>query len=728
MRNSIRIRLLVTYIGMAVIPIVIVGAIFIDGTNRFGRQQALDFQDEVAQRVAIQVQDFIQEVENDLRLLLDVQGLERLNPSQQEDALGQLLALKDVFETISLLDETGQEQIRVARVEIVSNLVDRSDSDAYLTPKTQGEVYYGPVEFDELSGEPLMTIALPVINLRSGEVSQVLVADFRLRTLWDLVGELQAAEDQEVFVTDNQDRIIAHGDHIVVLQGQQFVAPADSTFMNGREGVPSVIAVERINFGDQEFNVVVERPTSTALAQVGTVTTIVILSTLFFLVAATLLGYFVVQRMVTPIKTLATAAEAIQAGDLSQKVTVQNQDEIGILANAFNAMVNQLRQTIDTLELRVVNRTKGLTSVSNINEQLTTILNLDDLISEVINQVEQNFGYYHAHIYLLDEAGENLVMVEGMGAAGDEMKARGHHIPLNTTASLVARAARSGESVWVDNVRQTVDWLPNPLLPDTFAEMAVPIALDGEVVGVLDVQENEIAAFDEGDASLLKSLANQIAIAIRNARLFEQVEQSLAEIELAQERYREESWQKINVARKTRGAYLYNNSPTALDVEEQQRLSLLQQRALMAEEPTLLTMDEGELQTNNVVSPLKLGQTKIGSLQLHGIDRGNLSGDDLAILNAVVDQFAQTAENLRLFDETRQRVSQEQTLREITEKMRAATSLDQLAQVTAEALGEHLATDIALVNLGRENLGHKQPQPNGQTHQNGRADHQDSEA
>jgi CheY-like chemotaxis protein len=155
----------------------------------------------------------------------------------------------------------------------------------------------------------------------------------------------------------------------------------------------------------------------------------------------------------------------------------------------------------------------------------------------VVNQVKDNFGYYYAHSYLLDDNTAKLVVAAGTGKAGAEMKQAGHNIPLNAPTSLVARAARNGQVVKVDNVRQAEDWLPNPLLPDTYAEMAVPIILgaEGKVVGVLDVQENKIGGLDEGDANLLRSLANHVAVALTNARLFEQTVQAKIEAEEVRE-------------------------------------------------------------------------------------------------------------------------------------------------------------------------------------------------
>jgi CheY-like chemotaxis protein len=187
----------------------------------------------------------------------------------------------------------------------------------------------------------------------------------------------------------------------------------------------------------------------------------------------------------------------------------------------FLALYEQ-RARLEKLNTALSKRALQLETVSQVGQRTTSILNLDELLSVVVNQVKDNFGYYHAHIYLLDEEKEDLIMVEGTGQVGAALKARKHHILLNAEVSLVARAARTGEIVWIDNVRESPDWLPNELLPDTYAEMAVPIISEGKVLGVLDVQENKPAAFDEGDADLMRSLASHLAVALINARLFEQ--------------------------------------------------------------------------------------------------------------------------------------------------------------------------------------------------------------
>jgi signal transduction histidine kinase/DNA-binding response OmpR family regulator len=214
----------------------------------------------------------------------------------------------------------------------------------------------------------------------------------------------------------------------------------------------------------------------------------------------------------------------------SRRVGVFDQDDRKVLQMLAGQIAIAIRNArlYDNLETKVRQRTARLRISAELSERLNAILNVQTLLSAVVNQIKESFGYYHAHIYLLNKTRDRLVMEEGTGQAGVEMKARGHSIPLQAK-SLVARAARTGEIVLIDNVREVPDWLPNKLLPDTYSEMAVPIIKESEVIGILDVQQDIIAGLDEGDRDLLRSLANQIGVAITNARLYEDIAKANAD-------------------------------------------------------------------------------------------------------------------------------------------------------------------------------------------------------
>jgi signal transduction histidine kinase len=139
----------------------------------------------------------------------------------------------------------------------------------------------------------------------------------------------------------------------------------------------------------------------------------------------------------------------------------------------------------------------------------------------VVELTKESFNLYHAHIYLLDDEGENLVLAAGAGQPGYMMLQRGHAIPFNREHSLVARAARTRRAVVSNDVTQEPDFLPNPLLPNTKSEMAVPMIVGDTVLGVLDVQSDIANRFAAQDVMIKSTLADQIAVAVNNARTYE---------------------------------------------------------------------------------------------------------------------------------------------------------------------------------------------------------------
>jgi signal transduction histidine kinase len=171
-------------------------------------------------------------------------------------------------------------------------------------------------------------------------------------------------------------------------------------------------------------------------------------------------------------------------------------------------------------------RATEMETVAHVSAAASVNMNVDELLWSVANFTRDSFSLYHAHIYLLDEESKNLVLTAGAGEAGIQMVAEGRVIPIAREDSLVATAARKNLEIIENDVTQTPNFLPHPLLPDTKSEVAIPLAFNNEVIGVMDMQSNEINRFTDADVQVYSTLAAQIAIAVRNARLFEQAREA----------------------------------------------------------------------------------------------------------------------------------------------------------------------------------------------------------
>ena len=168
----------------------------------------------------------------------------------------------------------------------------------------------------------------------------------------------------------------------------------------------------------------------------------------------------------------------------------------------------------------IAKRATELQTVAEVSTTTAKTLEPDRLLQTVVDVAKERFNLYHAHIYLADDAWKTLLLAAGAGEVGRKMVAEQHSIALDAEKSLVARAAREQQAVIVNDVRDDPAFLPNPLLPETRSEMAVPMIVGDQVLGVFDVQSDRQDGFTKEDANIYTTLASQVAVALQNARLY----------------------------------------------------------------------------------------------------------------------------------------------------------------------------------------------------------------
>lgn len=241
---------------------------------------------------------------------------------------------------------------------------------------------------------------------------------------------------------------------------------------------------------------------------------------------AILASVFIGQRIVDPLQHLSRAAHAMAAGSFSTRVDIRRRDELGGLATSFNSMATELQNAFNRLEKsnqKLATRAEQVDAITRVGQHATSLLKLDDLITNLAREIQQTFGYYAVTIFLPDPQTSALVAKTAAGASTDQFMAVETRIDLGSK-SLVATAAVLRQTVNVPDILQDTRYMSHPLRPATRSEVSIPLFFGQDLLGVLDIQSERLNRFSQDDLEILQILANQIVIAIRNADLFRESE------------------------------------------------------------------------------------------------------------------------------------------------------------------------------------------------------------
>ena len=418
------------------------------------------------------------------------------------------------------------------------------------------ETVWTPV-YDDVAGQGLLVSAIAPIYIENDEFLGIIGIDVSLDNISNNIGEHTQIEGAYSFLIDGEGRAITlpPQGYLDILGreiedgefGPELSAPTESfapvliaameqgdtgfAHVSGNAGRDLFIAYAPLESTGWSLGTVIEADVVlqgvTVLQQnIADETTSLIIqrlipTALLILLIVLVIGLTLTNRLVSPLRQLAIAAQRIGAQEWDAPLPVETNDEVGLLTRTTKEMADQLSGLFDNLEEQVADRTHQLEVVATLSSRMNAILDVEQLLAELVVQIQESFDYYHTQIFLFDETRDNLILAAGSGEAGKKMRQAGFSISADVPTSIIALAARRSEVVSIENVHDSEDWLPNENLPDTSSEMAVPIIREGHVVGVLDVQEESVGGLDEGDANLLRSLSGHIGIAITNAQLYE---------------------------------------------------------------------------------------------------------------------------------------------------------------------------------------------------------------
>jgi len=380
---------------------------------------------------------------------------------------------------------------------------------------------------------------------------------------------------------------------------------------------------------------------------------------LILFILAAILSIWATNQVVAPIQKLVEAVRGLGAGNLEFSIPKVQKDEIGVLAKTFQDVTSQLRSTMNSLEERVDERTHALENravqlqaAAQVAHDSLVFQNVNELLNHATQLISEKFSYYHAGIFLLDANKEYAVLQAASSEGGQKMLARGHQLKVGLEGIVGASAREKRPHIALDVGTDAV-FFNNPDLPQTHSEMALPLLAQNEVIGVLDIQSTESQAFDQQDIEVFQTLANQLALAIQNARLIEETQINLSQLELLSAESAQEAWSER--LRKENHGFLY----TPLGVKK-------------IKTKEAFTLGENE---ESASIPIALRGKKIGKISLKRIAR-QWTKKETALVSDIANQVALAIENARLVDETQEQANREQISAEFSTKLRETLDMD----------------------------------------------------
>jgi GAF domain-containing protein/HAMP domain-containing protein len=539
--------LLISFLGVTLLPLSIVGIISGIQSRASIAESTQASLINVANMRAQTVQDWLKERGLDLQLLRNdnltetwlqsvLSSSESLVSSDSSTLKAFLLARlqQEVtqgggFKSLFLLDKRG--------VSIVSTdprrLNENMQNQPYALPTSDRP--FSVLYYDNLLETDEVAVAQGIFD-QNKQLAGVLVGTTDISRLSDLMqaGTRLGQTDESYLVSDDSKGIArflttprnttAFTATVTGGVATALASSGDRTIQgsyNNYVGMP-VYGAYRVLPGLGRVVLVTEQATAEALEPVSAQTRGILSALVLGALTAIAGAYILTRRITRPIDNLTEVAEAVASGDLNQFAEVGRRDQIGVLATSFNTMTARLRDTIDSLETRVEMRTAQVQASADVGRAVTSILDPDQLLKRVVQLITERFGLYYAAAFTLDTAGQWAILREasGPGDAAWLLKKAGHRLDITGT-SMVAASIRDRQAHIALDVGTEAIRFSNPLLPETRSEVSLPLIVGDQILGALDVQSTQAAAFDETSTAVLQNMADQIAVALNNAARYQ---------------------------------------------------------------------------------------------------------------------------------------------------------------------------------------------------------------
>jgi len=747
-----------SFIALSITVLVVTSVIQI-GLNLFAQQSVVIAEEQIiAIQAASEVSAFIGELFHTLEAIDKIDHPIGKPAETQENLVKNLLSAHSAFREVALIDKAGYELVRLSRLQLFGRNELRSLNQTNLFAHIrENERYVGPIVADRVTDIPITIMAVP-INTELGNFDGGILAEIELKNIWDLVQGLQVGENGIIYVVNRDGDLLASQANVLAQLGTTVThVPIVADFINhdlpnntliGRGINDQYVLSTYVSLNNPDWAVVVELPLGEAYQPLLWNLLLSVGSAILIAIFAGVAGRYLARNLAKPLHNLNKSATTIAMGDIELIVEPQGTTEMQQLAQSFNTMTHQLVDLIQSLEERVINRTQRLITMAELSGQLNALLNLEQLLVALVTSVKDNFDYHHVQIYLIEESQQTLYL----GATTyqtSHAKTNPHLlIPLTSETKIIAKAARVQDIVSVELDSHDKDAKIQPLLTDSYAEIAIPIMFQGTVIGVLDVHQDNIVGFDLTDQELLRSLANQIGGAITNARLY--TDSQLANKQLKYQRDIANGIREVatvlnstleleNVIdkilhqlkqliaydsgglflkddasllfyRASETAKLYEGTRIPLDSINLTVRPYIEKQVIIIDDvqtdPGWEVWDKDETKATIhswMGAPLIVQGEPIGVLTTDSYNIAAYTQADGEILSSFANQASHAIHNARLFAQTQKLLQETETLYSISQKMMTANNLSQLVSAVAESLALPMINRATLLTFEYDN-------------------------
>lgn len=365
------------------------------------------------------------------------------------------------------------------------------------------------------------------------------------------------------------------------------------------------------------------------------------------------------------------------------------------IAASLEQRVNERTAEIEEVNKQTARRAAQLKAVTELSESIAQLQNLNDIFPATTKLISERFGFYHVGIFIVDRDRQYAVLQAANSEGGQRMLKRNHRLQLGV--GVVGFSAQTGQPRIALDVGADAVYFNNPDLPATRSEVALPIRTQGETIGVLDVQSTEPNAFSPEDLEVLTTLANQVSIALENARLLTEARAAYTQMQEVYNEFTRAEWSRT-ISQTQQPGFRYQVG----------RIEMLE-NALQSPE-VITAAQNGEVvskvlngsseKRSAIAVPVKLRGEVIGVLHIESNDsHKEWKDDEISLVQAVAERAAFAMENARLFQDARRRAAKERLISEATTRISSAFNVENILQATAEELERVLGGSEILIQF-----------------------------